>query len=419
MVVTELIDGELGAPITCRCCKNAAGGFSVAAGADAADKLPAFLATAFPPGTTVAVAYADDGPFVAVKRALLCHGYRIFPLKTGDFTVAEAQGIRLPEHVRAAVAVNCADIMKYYGAMTGLPVWCVVTEPDVSVLTPAATLKCGTLRVFRTPPPKGVVAITRPFDAYAVGLGRLASAVVAVFDGFACSRFQRAPFCPESAATVLGVAAHVCEALKKRLSPEDAANLVFTTCLKVSAVGALVKDARYWAGSVFAATSVIDALCAKEERPGPSAAECAVLLPPLLLRWYAGALREPERFVPPPDNNRRMDALETLLGLSGTAAARSLSPVMDESELRRARYILRASVREVDAVYRRCLSAVDSLFYAFRRLAPDRGYSLTDKLDARDAELAFSLAPDVSGRFTFLTYMKNLGLLDGYLDFVV
>ena len=114
-----------------------------------------------------------------------------------------------------------------------------------------------------------------------------------------------------------------------------------------------------------------------------------------------------------------MDALETLLGLSGTAAARSLSPVMDESELRRARYILRASSREVDAVYRRCLSAVDGLFYAFRRLAPDRGYSLTDKLDARDAELAFSLAPDVLSRFTFLTYMKNLGLLDGYLDFVV
>ena len=419
MFVTELIDGALGAPIACRCCKNAAGGFSVATGADAADKVPALLAGAFPPGTTVAVAYADDSAFLTVKRALLRGGYRIFPLKTGGFTVAEAQGIRLPEHVRAAVAVDCADIMKYYAAMTGLPVWCVITQPDVSVLTPAAALACGMPRIFRTPPPVGVAAVTMPSDAYAVGLGRLAAAVVAVFDGFVCSRFQRAPFCPESAAAVLGIAARVGEALKKRPPSADAANLVFTACLKVSAVGALVADARYWGGSVFAATSVIGALCAKEERPGPSAAECAVLLPPLLLRWYAGALREPKRFVPPPDNNRRLDALETLLGLSGTAAARSLSPAMDESELRRARYILRASSREVDAVYRRCLSAVDGLFYAFRRLAPDRGYSLTDKLDARDAELAFSLAPDVLSRFTFLTYMKNLGLLDGYLDFVV
>ena len=66
---------------------------------------------------------------------------RLMTWQTGEITVELAppersgQTVLHPsEHadMRAAVAVDCADIMKYYGAMTGLPVWCVVRRDAFS-----------------------------------------------------------------------------------------------------------------------------------------------------------------------------------------------------------------------------------------------------------------------------------------------
>ena len=415
MNVLELVNGSLGEPLGCTCCENASGSFFCAVGPQAYDALPAAIGRDFPPGTALAAVYCDDEKFMSVKRILSRSGYRVFPLKTKGNTAAEAQTIKLPEYVRAAVAVDCADTVKYYSAMTGLPVYCALSEPSATAFLPSAVLDSNGLRVFRTPSPAAVVVNISDGKCYETGLGLLSAAVTAVFDGYICSLFGRAPFCPQSAAAILGIA----EQTALKAAEKNIGEYICTACAKVSAVGALAGDSRYFAGSVFSAAAFLQALAHNEGRTIPSFSQCFVFLPSVLMRFYSGALKPHAGFIAPPDNNLRSEAMETLLGLPPAEAAERISPMMDPSEVRRAAYILRLRRKETDAMYRRCSAAVDSLLHAYRRLAPDGGYSFVDALGADDAALAFALAPEMCGRFTFLTYMKNVGLLDGYLEFVV
>ena len=156
MNVLELVNGSLGEPLGCTCCENASGSFFCAVGPQAYDALPAAIGRDFPPGTALAAVYCDDEKFMSVKRILSRSGYRVFPLKTKGNTAAEAQTIKLPEYVRAAVAVDCADTVKYYSAMTGLPVYCALSEPSATAFLPSAVLDSNGLRVFRTPSPAAV-----------------------------------------------------------------------------------------------------------------------------------------------------------------------------------------------------------------------------------------------------------------------
>ena len=406
MNVLGLVEQYHTGDLSCGCCGKHTAGYKSAIHAGSVQKLPAFLMPDFPAGTTVALAYADDEPFMTVKRVLVRAGYTIYPVPIRYNTVAAVESVQLPDHARVIVAAGVPDAAKYLAAKTGRPVCLALTEPSVSAAVPAATLMLQTRRQYRTPAPRAVIADPELCADVKSGWGLLAAAVVAVFDGFTCNRLQRADFCPQSASAILKIAETAA------VLPET----LFEACGKISAIGCLAGDSRYAAGSVFTAAAALERLYTYEQRPGADFAGCLAALPPILLRMYA---QRPRGFMPPPDNNMRMDAMVDLLGLQETVAAERLCPPMSARELGQAAYLLKLYSRDVAVLRRRCLKIVDKLFYRYRRACPDGGYALVRALDARDIELAFALTPDLSGKFTYLTYLKNLGMLDGYLSLVV
>ena len=94
-------------------------------------------------------------------------------------------------------------------------------------------------------------------------------------------------------------------------------------------------------------------------------------------------------------------------------AALRVSPI--DRDQSRTMYKLCAVRDEALSLVKRYAALQDRGFSIFRRLYPDYGYALLGYIEPADAKLAIGLAPDMGGKTTFLTLMKNAGLLEGYL----
>ena len=166
---------------------------------------------------------------------------------------------------------------------------------------------------------------------------------------------------------------------------------------------------RLFGGGDGALNACLKMLLRHEGRTAKTDGENAFVLSAVLCKIYRQVLDEGDfGFVPPPDNNLRMEKLSEYLGVPREAAAEWLVPYPKTEAFKLQRYRVREYRDELSDI----LAETDETMTTAYR---DDGYSLSHYLAEDDVRVCLALAPDVGGEFSLLTQMKIAGLLDKYL----
>ncbi len=418
--------GRIYGAYDCPCCGSHEQTARVAFGAGAVAKLPELMTDVAPSGATVTIAYDRNAEsvFVAVRRACMRSGLLCCECALdADASIYEAERVEIPEQTRAIVAVgggSVIDLVKYAAQFHDLPVFVVYTGCDASPLAPSSLLLCkGAPTRYAVDVPKGLVCdpTLLPDDPErdAAAMGSVLAVLTALFDRYIASAVCGESYCPSLAEQAYAAVAELVEHLEGALRPSNAKTALAQANLRLSQLTVLKGDSWLVAGSEIDAYGVLKLLYKHEGFRCRSQGETALLLSRILLRVYRSTLESLplKGFYPPPDNNARSDLLERFLRIPAADAALRVSPI--DRDQSRTMYKLCAVRDEALSLVKRYAALQDRGFSIFRRLYPDYGYALLGYIEPADAKLAIGLAPDMGGKTTFLTLMKNAGLLEGYL----
>ncbi|MDR2202020.1 MAG: iron-containing alcohol dehydrogenase [Clostridiales bacterium] len=368
-----------------------------------------------------------EGTNRAVDKALMRAGYspaaHIFA-KPPAGSVAECAKIAVPENVRFVVGAGgpvIADVAKYTAARRKIPCILVPTPPfSTGLFAPAAALtRNGADKTFFTPPPAALVCDpslsgNSAKEFAAAQFGSLVSKLVALFDWKAASVLNGEYFCPtvfERALALIDAAIQKSRVAAAKTDADFAGD-----CVKFSALCALLDSNRLNAGAEVQCARALKLLCKRELRPLRPSGENEFLFSRVIMRLYKTYLSGgADFFVPPPDNNSRLEKISEYLGLSEAAALERLRPVVRLADTRLNAYKLNEYRDELYALVCDFDMRLQTAWRPFKRLFPDDGYAAVHSLDKADVSLLVALAPDLYPEFTLLAYMKDLGLLDGYL----
>jgi hypothetical protein len=117
----------------------------------------------------------------------------------------------------------------------------------------------------------------------------------------------------------------------------------------------------------------------------------------------------------PPDNNARAKSIAEFLGIAESAAFGLLRPCPNPGTQKIREYKFSEYRRELLPLITEFDFRLERAWRIFKRLYRDDGYSLLGYLEPSDVSLAVSLAPDLRGKYTLLSYMKDTGLLDEFI----
>ncbi len=119
-------------------------------------------------------------------------------------------------------------------------------------------------------------------------------------------------------------------------------------------------------------------------------------------------------FVPPPDNNARLEQWSDYTGLEEKQILSYMRRDFSESEITKAVYSIKTS--RVELLAELCYDAIalNRATRKIKKLLPENGYSAFSRLNAGDVRLSFALAPDLGGGKMY-SLMKSMGLIDAFL----
>lgn len=418
--------GRIFGAYDCVCCGKHVQPARVSVGAGAVDKLAEIMADKAPSGASVTIAYdynAQDA-FVVARRACVRAGLKCAECKLdADATVYEAEKLTLEEQTRAVIAVGggtVVDLVKYAAQFRRLPVYVVYTGCDPSPLAPSSLLSCkGAPTRYAVDIPCGLVCdpalVPDDGNRTAATFGSILSSLTAVVDRMIAGAVYGESYCPSLAEQAYAAVAETVERLETVYRPAHAEGTLVNTCVRLSQLMAMKGDSWLSAGSETDAFEALRLIYKREGLKMRSRGETTLLLSRILLRLYQAVLLELpiQGFYPPPDNNARSELLERILGFSPVDAAKRVRPL--DMDLKRTMYKLNAVRDEALSLVKRLTALQERGYAVFRRLFPDYGYALIDYIEPADAGLAIALAPDMGGKTTFLTVLKSMGLLEGYL----
>ncbi|MDR0426245.1 MAG: iron-containing alcohol dehydrogenase [Clostridiales bacterium] len=332
--------------------------------------------------------------------------------------------IRVEEDVRLVVCAgggSVADVAKYAAARLGLPlVMCGTSQATAGYLTASAMLYAdGFCEVYKTAPPAVFLLDTAELSddgtLNAAGFGEVCSRLTALFDWEFAAQARGESYCKsvEKEALLL-----ICDLIKRVENAPAAARpaLIAKSAVRLSLLMQRMGDSRLMCGGDMQIMHALSMLFRREARAFKLWGENEMLVSQVAIRAYLALLESGDMgFQPPPDNNLRLEAMGEYLGIGPGRAFKKIQPYISYDELLTISHCVAECREELLfklRIYQKILLNANRIF---KRLYKDKGYSYNEYVGAADLSLCIGLAPDVREKFTTLTYMKQLGLLDRYI----
>lgn len=347
--------------------------------------------------------------------------------KSPTASVSTADRIVVTEDARVIVGIGggvIADIAKYKAKQAGLPCVLVITSPTaIGAFLPSAMLENKKIeQTYKTDAPVAVVCDTElfrlcPKKLTAAAFGGLVSKLVALFDWRTASLINSEYFCPElfeAALSVIdGCIDKVCASTYQSVSLSPA---VAEDNLRFSAVCALTGSSRLTSGAETQCAYALKLLLENEERECFLRGENEFLFSRIIMKTYKNLLGSPGSFfVPPPDNNLRLELIAQYFGIEEKYAVEKIRPIVEARAQKLCAYKVGEYRDELYSLACEFDMRLSRAWRPFKRIYDDDGFALEGYLDPLDVSVCLALAPDLKEKFTMLTYMKNAGLLETYL----
>lgn len=356
-------------------------------------------------------------------------GYTVHPRpleRNADF--ARLESMVVPEDVRAIVGMGggfIADCCKYIAAFLSLPCAVVVrAHTSASLLVPSAAIDGGGMpQLFKTCSPSLIICdpdkLPLKCSYNAAAFGSIASRLTALFDWKFSALIRGEKLCKAVYEAALSEIDSVINRLKGATREERGVKeVLLESGLRISALAALGGSSRLLSGGDTACALALQMLFKHEDRKCRLQGENEFLFSLILFEAYKKlfAARRGDDFLPPPDNNLRLEKLQEFFGVGENAAAGGITPYVPSCLMQLYDY----RIDEYESDLKNELAALSSRLHIahriFKRLHGDDGFSLRTYLAGGDAKLCLALAPEMRAKYTALTHLKNMGITDAYLD---
>jgi len=370
----------------------------------------------------------DSGIVRQAEKILIKQKYRV-SLYTFDTdllgTTAEADLVEVGETTKFIIGIGgseICDITKYVSAKENLESAFIITCPTACVrsLAPSALLDFGELEeIFKTPVFKFMLCDTyflkvETDTKLAGAFGELFSKFIALLDYNVAHFVAKEPFCKEilrQGFLILDDGLKLLER-KGKMDSVEIANIA----LKFSALTQLSGNSRLFSGGESQSAHALRILLAREERKILNRGEAEFILARALACIYQRFLGTRTRFfTPPPDNNMRLERIEEFLGIDEKSAIKKIRPVLEAKKGEIQSYRLNENREELFSVASLNATRFKKSLKIFKGIYEDDGFWLGTALDSSDTALSISLGPDLKDKFTLLSHMKDMGLLDEYI----
>ena len=400
--------------------------FFISEGAE--EKAADAVQTVVPAGCGLILLKQDGFDVADLSRNLRRAGYKVYErtVAVGD-GCGELRRLKPQDDVRMVLGVGggfVADCAKYAAAQNALPSGMIVrVHSSPSFLVPSAALTEESVpRLFKTDSPKMLLCDTALLnngsDINAAAFGSVVSRLVALFDWKFASVVRNEVFCPEIYEAALGEIDFVLSRLRG-ISRYDRAvgKILLESGLKLSALCAMSGSSRLFSGGDTACALALKMLQTHESRPSRLQGENEFLFSLLLTEIYPKmfAARKEKGFLPPPDNNMRLERLKEYFGMSEHAAAGNITEYPSDEKMKLYDYRIGEYEQELSGELMRLKTRLTDAYRIFRRLHGDDGYFIKSYMDVSEARLCLALAPEMRNKYTALTHLKNMGVTDAYL----
>ncbi|MCL2375364.1 MAG: hypothetical protein FWC82_02420, partial [Firmicutes bacterium] len=186
--------------------------------------------------------------------------------------------------------------------------------------------------------------------------------------------------------------------------------------IKFSELTQKMGNSRLLCGGESQTAHAMNLLFLHEERALRLRGEVEMFVAPIVMNLYQSTLLQKRSFfVSPPDNNARLHYLCEFFGLKQQRIINKIRPILSNNEVDLMTYRLDEYREELSELAMKNSSRLQRGWKIFKRLYTDDGYALRKEIDSSDVSIALALAPDLKNKFTFLTALKCMGLLEGYI----
>lgn len=406
---------------------------SIYFGSEISNKIIEAMEKTLPPLSGISILSDDtvrDATIRKYEKILSRSGYRVH---TYNFKIAYSGNLTelaeyvVPEDIRLILGVgggNVLDMAKYKAKALNIGCALVATSPScIGALVPSSMLFDGVLeQVYKVDSPKFLMCDTQDFTScsstmLANAFGYVASKLVSLFDYKFASIANNENFCD-----VLFEQGVACiDQLIDSLSPvpklkQESAIKIADASLRYSLLAQMNKSSRLTNGSESQVAHALKLLYKYEEQDIRMTGENEFLLARILIKLYKNYLQfEDKFFLPPPDNNKRIDSIKMFFGIDNLTAIKRLKPIVSGIDVKVINYRMSEYREELYKLAEEFDQKLNKAWKIFKRLYDDDGYSIINYLQQSDVSLCMALAPDLKEKYTTLTYLKNQGVLDTYL----
>lgn len=371
------------------------------------DSMPEFISGFIPNLSRVAIFYDDevlkDKILNSVKKE-----FRTVFIKVND-DKSEIEKISLPEDTKLIIAsggtVNAA---KYIAFTLDIPV-IVAALPEFFALTSICIVKeRGTFSAYKVNKPVGYI-----FDTdYPVSdknlaalFGSVAARLNTAFEYYVSYLMSGKEYCPFLAGAISDIAAKT--VLSDGVTIPKFKETLLRQALKLSLIGSL--DLIEYSGEAQCGLAY-ELLMPNSYSQG----EIQFVFSAVLTKLYLAHLSRRHSFVPPPDNNLRLEQISEIFGISESTAIKSIRPQIGGKEAALFEYKIKEYNFDLIEKLQKNLSLYNMGFKIFKRLYSDDGYSLNELLSG-DLSLCIALSPDIIWGEGMLSALKRNGELDAYI----
>ena len=389
------------------------------------EKISLYIEKIAPPLSLVSIIY-DAASKQKYERILEKHlantGYRI-NARVVINTVVEMDVSSIPEDTRIILGIGNHSLInniKNLAFSLNLPYVVIPACPSSHLysLTPSCFLINQNLDdIFKVYPPSAVIcdsAISVPSIPKAGSyFSLLVSKLVSLFDYQAAALLNAEKFCPDIFDQALAI---IDCATKQAISKRNQIELeeIFKESLiRYGALCQLKGNTRLVLGAETVSARIFSSLT---HFSGENTGENEFLFARILLRLYKGFLGEKfDFFTPPPSNNERVNLISSLLKIPEQSILKKIRPVQNFYEENLAQHKLNLHRGELFALASEFDSKLTIADKALKKLYLDDGYSFIDYLSSKETAISVAVAPDLSHKFTMLSFMKDRGLLETML----